>query len=229
MREGPLVSVIIPVYNAAPYLAEAVESVWRQDYRPLEIIVVDDGSTDGSRDLAARLPGVQLYTQERKGAGSARNAGVKLANGSLLAFLDADDIWMSNKLSVQVEILESRPDVDIVFGHIEQFLSPELSDAQKRTLVCPTESQPAPIPSTLLMRRSAFERSGDFDNSGVYGETLDWYLRAKETGLNIVMHPEVLARRRIHGDNLGVREPNPKAYLPMLKASLDRRRSLAGK
>lgn len=229
MMERPLISVIIPVFNGARYLAEAIESVNAQDYRPIEIIVVDDGSTDESRAVAASFVEVKLLALSHQGAGPARNAGVKLAQGSILAFLDADDIWTKNKLSLQAAVLEDRPDVDAVFGHIQQFHSPELTDVETAAIQCPELAMPGPIPSTMFIRREAFERAGSFHDSGVYGETLEWYLRAKEIGLNIFMHPEVLARRRLHGDNFGVREPNVQAYLPMLKAFLDRRRSALGK
>jgi len=98
----PLVSVVIPVYNAEPFLREALDSVLAQDYEPFEVIVVDDGSTDGSGTIARSYPEVRYLRQENQGPAVARNAGIAAAQGEFLAFFDADDVMLPNKLSVQV-------------------------------------------------------------------------------------------------------------------------------
>src|SRR5437667_12630279 len=111
----PLVSVVIPCYNGERYLAEAIESVLAQRYEPLEIIVVDDGSTDRSAEVARHFgDAVQYVCQPHAGAAAARNRGVGLATGDLIAFLDADDVWTEGRLARQVQVLEADPSVGMV-------------------------------------------------------------------------------------------------------------------
>ena len=134
----PLISVMIPVYNCDRYLGEAIESVLSQTYRPLEIIIIDDGSTDGSAAVAKRfMPHIHYYYQANAGIGSARNKGIELAQGSFFAFLDADDLWSKDKLAQQMAALEAHPGVDVVFGHVTQFYSPELDEELRRKIHCP--------------------------------------------------------------------------------------------
>lgn len=138
----PLISVMIGVYNGAAYLGEAIDSVLAQDYRPLELIVVDDGSDDGSGDVARQYPEVRCVSQERRGAGAARNAGVELAGGDFFAFLDADDRFTPGKLARQMEALAADPALEAVFGHVREFVSPELQEEQ-RQLIRPRRRAPS--------------------------------------------------------------------------------------
>jgi len=120
-----LVSVIIPVYNCERYLAEAIESVIIQNYRPIEIIVIDDGSTDGSADVAKKFGQAARYCfLQHSGISAARNRGIDLAHGTFIAFLDADDIWVQNKLALQMAVFGKKPDLDMVFGLLKHFRSP---------------------------------------------------------------------------------------------------------
>lgn len=218
MTVAPLVSAIIPVYNGERYLAEAVESVRTQGHVPLEILVVDDASTDGTGSLARGWPDVRYVARTvRRGAGAARNLGVSLSSGGLLAFLDADDAWVRGKLSRQVEALAGEPALEAVFGHVVPFWEGGEGAAM-----------PGPVPGTMLIRREAFVRVGGFDESPGAKETVDWYLRAVEAGLRMRMLSDVVYRRRIHGENRGVRERDMGGYLAALKASLDRRRGGGG-
>jgi glycosyltransferase involved in cell wall biosynthesis len=227
-RDG-LVSVMIGVYNAAPYLAEAIESVLAQTYRPLELIVVDDGSTDGSGEIARSYGEVVRYEyQTNAGNGAARNRAVQLASGGLLAFLDADDRFVPDKLDRQHEILESRPDTDMVFGHVREFVSPELSVEERESIRAPAPG-PAPwtAPNLMLIRRESFQRVGPFSETLKVGVTIDWYARAIEYGLHGVMLPDVVLERRLHLANNGLREREARhQYLHVLKSSLDRRRAV---
>src|SRR5436305_3914257 len=142
MTTRPLISVMVGVYNAERYLAEAIDSVFDQSYRPLELIVVDDGSDDGSGDVAQRYGAALKYArQENAGNGSARNHAVQLASGQLFAFLDADDRFVPGKLDLQLAALEADPKLDMVFGHVREFVSPELTDAESATV-----RPPAPQP-----------------------------------------------------------------------------------
>ena len=224
-----LVSVVIPAHNCEKYLAEAIESVIAQTCGSVEIIVVDDGSTDGSADVAATFASVQYHHQPQQGAAVARNRGAELAKGTFLAFLDADDIWMEDKLQRQLAAFEDHPELDIVFGMVHQFHSPELDEEQKRTIHCPPEPMPGYLPSAVMMRRDAFSRVGPFETNWQIGEFVSWYSRAKDLGLEMMMLPEVVTRRRLHTSNLGVRKRQAHGdYARILKAALDRRRAGEG-
>ncbi|MCW5881061.1 MAG: glycosyltransferase family 2 protein [Anaerolineae bacterium] len=226
MSDTPLVSVVLPVYNGAAYLAEALASVQAQTYRPIEMIVVDDGSTDASGDVARQATSqARLLYQANQGAGAARNRGVAEASGDLLAFLDQDDVWVSEKLAWQVSALDADPTLDIVFGHVQQFFSPDLDTASRARLHCPDHPQPGLLPSALLIRRAAFERVGAFERGWRVAEWAEWYVRAVDLGMRAVMLPQVVARRRLHAANTGLAARNAAPeYARLLKARLDRRR-----
>ncbi|MBA2708722.1 MAG: glycosyltransferase [Gemmatimonadaceae bacterium] len=225
-----LVSVLVGVYNAAPYLAEAIDSVFTQSYRPLEVIVVDDGSTDGSGDIAQSYGDSLSYAyQTNAGNGAARNRAVQLSSGGFFAFLDADDRFVPNKLERQWEILEAQPDVDMVFGHVREFVSPELAAEERESIRAPA-ANPAPwtAPNLMLIRRESFFRVGPFAETLKVGVTVDWYARAIEADLRSVMLPDVVLERRLHLANNGIRERDARhQYMHVLKASLDRRRALS--
>jgi glycosyltransferase involved in cell wall biosynthesis len=225
--QRPLISVMIGVYNAALYLAEAIESVFAQTYRPLELIVVDDGSDDGSAEVAQGYGDRLTYAyQDNAGNGAARNHAVRLASGGMFAFLDADDRFAPDKLDRQWAALEADPALDMVFGHVREFVSPELTEAQRATIRAPAPG-PAPwtAPNLMLIRRDAFVRVGPFAEDVRVGVTVDWYARAVEKGLRSAMPPEVVLERRLHLANNGLRERESRAqYLHVLKAALDRRR-----
>jgi len=227
MTTGPLVSVIIAVYNCKKYLAEAIESVLAQAYQPIEIIVIDDGSTDGSDQVAKRLlPSVHYFYQPKAGAGAARNRGTELAKGNYLSFLDSDDIWTENRLILQMAEFRSNPETDLVFGQVEQFISPELDENEQSKIHCPAERMPGYVAGTMVIKRESFVRVGPFATTWQIGEFLDWYVRAQEMGMKSSMVPEVVLRRRLHTDNISIRNRDSRTdYVRMLKASLDRRRA----
>jgi glycosyltransferase involved in cell wall biosynthesis len=225
MADAPLVSVIIPVFNCAHYLGEAIQSVLTQTYRPLEVIVVDDGSTDGSPQVAQAFSAVRFYSQSHSGAAAARNLGVSLAQGAFIAFLDADDLWLADKLTRQMAAFDPQPGLDAVFGHIQQFHSPDLDERLKREICCPPEPMPGYLPSAMLVTRDAFYRVGPFETQYRVGEFINWYARAQEVQLRTLMLSDVVARRRLHGANQMIRRrADIGDYTGILKAALDRRR-----
>jgi len=218
------VSVIIPSYNCKAFIAEAIESVLHQaDEQVSEIIVIDDGSQDETPDIVAKFPNVRYAVQEHAGAGQARNTGVQLTHGSIIAFLDADDIWSHHKLSLQLSVMRENPSLDLVFAHVEEFASPGVVFDERKL----RKYSPGYVPGTLLVRRTAFETVGEFDSGWKIGEFVDWYIRAKELNLKMLLLNEVLLKRRIHGDNVGIRERQSVGdYARILRAALDRRRTL---
>lgn len=227
MTDG--ISVIVPVFDDAAYVGDAIESVLGQTLSPLEILVVDDGSTDGSAEVAASCgPEVRVLRRPHAGAGAARNHGVAMSRGDRLAFLDADDVWLPEKLALQDAALAADPSLAMVFAHLEHFHSPDLSPAMVRRFPCPPLPMPCTTAVAMLVRRDAFLRVGDFDESGELGEVIDWYARARALELPEATLSDTLVRRRIHAANTGVRRAADKSqYARIAKAALDRRRALA--
>lgn len=225
-----MVSVIIPTYNRAAYLGEAITSVLDQDWNALELIVIDDGSSDATPDILRGLPeGVRWLRQDNRGIGAARNVGIGLATGEFLAFLDSDDRWCPDKLSRQLGVFEQAPETDAVYGQAEQFISPELTGTERARLQhLDKRVVPAPIASSLLIRRSAFNLVGPFDESFQIGVDMDWYARLCERGLRVVMLDQVVYRRRLHRTNLNLTHAHEQSErLQVLKRALDRRRGRA--
>jgi glycosyltransferase involved in cell wall biosynthesis len=226
---NPLVSVLIGVYDGEAYIGEAIESVLAQDYAPLELIVVDDGSTDGSAAVAGSFPGVRVLRQENAGNGAARNRAVEEASGELYAFLDADDRFTPRKLRLQQAALDADPRLDMVFGHVQEFLSPEL-DEQTRARLRPPAPEPMPwtAPNLMLIRRDSFHRVGPFATDVRVGVTVDWFARAAEAGLQHSILPEVVLERRLHTQNNGLRESASRGqYLEVIRRAMERRREAA--
>lgn len=220
------ISVIIPVYNGERYLAETVESILAQTLLPNEIVVVDDGSTDGTSTVAARFGNTLRYDrQPHRGLAATLNQGLRLAQGDLLAFLDSDDLWLTTKLEKQVAVLQADSKLDGTFCHLTSFLSPDVDPAIGQRLQVPTAAQPGLFKSAMLIRRESFFRVGWFDETIHMGDFIDWYVKAQERKLAMAMLPEVLVQRRIHGNNASLRDrPQINDYVRIAKAVLDRRR-----
>jgi len=220
-----LVSVMIGVYNCENYLAEAIDSVLAQTYSPIELIVVDDGSTDGTAEVAKAYGSRVRYAfQERGGMGAGRNHAVSLARGGYFAFLDADDRFRPEKIERQMAAFEQEPSVEVVFGHMSEFISPDLDAEAAARLRRPVDVAPWPTPNLMLVTRAAFFRVGLFSTTLRVGIGVDWYAHALEAGIKQVMIPDVVLERRLHTQNNGIRESASRAqYLHVLKASIDRR------
>jgi glycosyltransferase involved in cell wall biosynthesis len=218
---------MIGAYNAAPYLGEAIESALSQDYEPIELIVVDDGSTDETADVARSFAQAKVIQQENGGNGAARNLAVANASGELYAFLDADDRFTPGKLSRQKAALDADPDLDMVFGHVREFFSPELDEETCASLRPPAPGpMPWTAPNLMLIRRGSFERVGPFSTAVRVGVTVDWFARAQEAGLRHTILPEVVLERRLHTQNNGLRERASRSqYLDVIRQAMERRRA----
>lgn len=225
----PLVSVVIPTFNRARYVCEAVESVLAQTHPAIQLIVVDDGSTDDTARALLEFAGRIAYLkQENRGIGAARNAGIAVARGDFFAFLDDDDLWMPDKLERQLAVFQNTPDTDAVYGCAEQFLSPELDEAARARLRHLADRVlQTPTASLLLIRRQTFERVGLFDEALRVAVEMDWYARFCELGLKSTMLDAVIYRRRLHGSNFNLTHASEQSErLLVLKKALDRRRKL---
>ena len=223
---SPAVSVVMTVFNGEKYLREAIESVLTQAYRSFEVILIDDGSTDNSAAIAKSFSSqLRYFYQENRGQGFAMNRAIELSIGSFLAFLDADDLWKEDKLLRQMAAFDDNPDVDMVFGQVEQFYSSELDENRRKRIRIPAKVMPGFFKGSMLIKRDSFLRAGIFDTRWKLGDFIDWYLRAMEEGLTSIMLDEVVMLRRIHANNTGIRERRLRPeFARILKASLDRRR-----
>jgi glycosyltransferase involved in cell wall biosynthesis len=220
----PRISVIVPTRNAMPYLPDALESISAQAVAPLEILVVDGASTDGGRKAAAACPQARLLTQAGSGLAAARNIGLAAAQGDLIAFLDADDLWPTGSLIARVKHLAQHPDCAGVVGQVVRFLQAgtPLSLAYANGWL----DQPVPgyTPGALLARRTLFERVGAFDETLAVGCDSDWFARTLDGGILLAMLPQVALHKRIHGANLSASVAcYQRELLTVTRRSLQRR------
>lgn len=203
--DKPLISAIIPAYNGAPFLADAVCSILNQTYEPVEIIVVDDGSTDDSVEVVRTFPEVRLFRQENLGVAVARNRGVQQARGSLIAFLDQDDRWTPDKLAVQVRHLQNRHDLAGVASHVRLWIDDTFGPPKRARDAWFEKDQPGGLLGAMLLRRSAFDEVGLFDSSYWSASDTAWLVRAARMGQRIEMFPEMLYEKRVHSGNESAR------------------------
>jgi len=227
MPRKDLVSVVIPVFNGSSFLRESIESVLGQTFRPLELIVVDDGSTDQSGKIAQSFREATYFFQENQGVSVARNTGISAAKGTFIAFLDADDRWMPEKLSLQIRHLQDRPELGftVTFQRIEvedgiqipTFLNQEIFE----------RDHAAYVPSALLVRREVLEEVGGFDPEHHNdSEDIDWFARAKDAGIAMEVLPQTLLLRRLHNDNLSLQKPpDASQIMRALRKSVHRQKA----
>jgi glycosyltransferase involved in cell wall biosynthesis len=220
-------TVVIPVHNGERYLAEALASIAGQTHATCEVVVIDDGSTDATPEIARRFTNVTYACQQNAGVAAALNHGSRLARGRFIAFLSADDIWKRDKLALQHAALANTPN-RLVFGHMLHFISPELEPAIAKSLVCPNEPMPAYSAGTLLTRLDTFRTIGPLNEGLAFGEFLDWYGRARDICMEIAMLEEVVSLRRVHQGNHSTKALREKSYLRVLKALIDRHRAARG-
>ena len=224
----PVVSCVIAAYDAARFLGECLDSVLSQTYRNLEIILVDDGSTDQTPQVARSFGDrIRYIRQDNAGCSAARNRGLDEATGDFLAFQDADDLWEAEKIAKQLACFRQQPNLDYCVCHVQNFWMPELEAEEKRFERHP-RGRPVPgyVAQALLTRRSFFESIGRYDEGIRYAESIDWFLRANRQGAVFELLPDVLVHRRMHGGN-STREAavdDNDEVLRLLKKRLDEAR-----
>ena len=221
-------SVVLPVFNGASFLAAAIDSVLAQTRRADEVIAIDDGSTDDSRAILARYPPIRVVSQANAGCAAARNAGGALASGDAIAFVDQDDIQCGDRFARQIDALRADPRLGLVVCAQQNFLSENMarppSWCDPRMLAAPQHGFGA---NTLMLRRDVLARVGPFDPEKVPMDDSDWLLRALDGGERHLHLDEPLVRRRIHDANLIARRYAPGGTHLMartLHESLQRRR-----
>jgi glycosyltransferase involved in cell wall biosynthesis len=225
----PLITAAIPVRDGEAYLADAIESVLSQTRPCGQLIVVDNGSRDRSAEIAAGFgPRVEIVYEPRPGIGTARNAALRAARGDFLAFLDADDVWEAEKTALQLAAFETDPALQLTFGHVRQFVSPDLAAEEAEGMRVPTAPQPGLYIGAMLARREAIEAIGSWPDDVRVSDGLSFLLRARELGLAQTMLAETVTLRRVHGANHSIHSRDERGeFARHLKRSLDRRREAA--
>ncbi len=220
---GNEISVIIPVWNGEAYIGEAVESVLRQGVRKTEIIVVDDGSDDASARIAEDL-GCHIIKQENGGAASARNLGLTHADGNLILFLDSDDRLTEGALDSLLLPLRQDEGLSAVFAKAVDFISPELNSDEAAGLLPRTAPYDGILPGCSLIRRKVFDVIGSFDSTLKGGETIDWMMKLRASGLQTMKIDTVTLERRLHLNNTGrkARREELKSYAALLRKKMQK-------
>ena len=185
-------------------MAHAVESVFKQDYQSFEVILVDDGSTDRTAQIIGKYDKVQYIYQPNQGVASARNTGIAASRGEILAFLDSDDYWPPNRLTVTVRYFQQHPEISYVLGKQMMFVESGCAVPPWVKAEWLTELQDASNMGVLVVRRVTFDCVGLFNKDYKGGEDTEWLVRASEVGVPMARLPEVVLHRRIHGGNLSV-------------------------
>lgn len=222
----PLVSVVVPVYNGASFLGECLQSLLAQDYPAVEIVVVDDGSTDQSPAIAERFRAVRVLRRAHEGLGPTRNAGIAAATGPLIGFCDADDVWKPEKTRIQVDYLRAHPEVDLVLCRQDTVFE---DGAEHPDWLLPDQARrdlDGVSPTSALFRREVFDRiefRADMDT----GTDFNVLVRARSAGFGIALIEDSLRVRRIHGDNMTTRLG--PAMAPMFQTVREHLRDLGRK
>ena len=189
--EQPLISVVVPSFNAAEFLPSALETIRAQRYANLEVMVVDDGSTDGTAAVVRQWPEVRYIRQENAGPSAARNAGIAAASGEILGFLDADDRWTEDHLQHLLPALLSDPKWAFVWVASKVIRLCRQADGSRMEQVL-HESQSQFLIGSGLYRRTAFELVGPFDPAMRFAEDVDWVATARQRGVAYRQIPEIV-------------------------------------
>ncbi|MGH3082641.1 MAG: glycosyltransferase family 2 protein [Gaiellaceae bacterium] len=215
-------TVIVAAFNGETYLRETLDSLFAQDFGAYEVVFVDDGSEDGTAEIARSFP-LRYIHQPNQGLPAARNAGLAVAQGDFIAFLDDDDLLPPNKLRVQARHLLENPDTGCVLGRCEWLFEGIEPPNLKRD---PIYGELGGIQFvTAMIRRNVLEGLGGFDPTYRYAEDRDLFVRLREHGVKIEVLPHVVLHKRLHGSNMTLNPPESHPLLRSLKGKLDRERS----
>lgn len=218
----PLISIIIPFFNAERFIACALDSITRQDYPNLQIILIDDGSTDSSQNIIKDhlLKTEQIKLAKRSGPAAARNAGLRVAKGEFIAFLDADDYWTDNHLGRSVERLLNNP----TFHIVKNLTQPFYEDQSGNKVFGKKELLPFLLGSSLY-RRNIFNTVGVFSEDLFQASDADFYLRTVEAEIAMEQTDQLSLFYRRHPDSLTTDKENAiRGRIAFLKKKIDRER-----
>ena len=220
------VSVLCAVWNNERYIEAALRSALGQSRPALEILVVDDGSTDRSAAIAESLPGVTVLREPHRGVAPTRNVALRHARGDLVAWLDSDDEFTPDKIAVQAGYMDAHPEIGMTFTH--QRLVWEEGTEQPYWVKDEMLQGDSPVVGTcaMMVRRELFARVGDFDASKTPADDTDWIFRARDLGVGLATLPESLLLRRVHPANISTTMPVTRPLvLGMLRDALQRKRT----
>lgn len=239
MESGPVVSVVIPAYNDARFIGQALRSVLAQSYRPLDIVVVDDGSTDETAEIAGSFgPQVRIFRQANAGAAAARNRGLAVSTGDYVAFLDADDLWHPRKVELQLRHLQTCPECAAVYCRKIEVRADTQTLQWNGTIGEPPDAL-ATNPresgwlylellrsslihtSSIMVSRAAIERVGLFEESLRKGQDLEFWLRLSRLA-PIHMLDAVLSAYRIHPASISHRSMEKNYHAEVVEQAAGR-------
>ena len=225
-REHAVVSVLMSIYNRAEYVDEAVRSVLAETTAEHELLMVDDGSTDGADAIAAAYANRAVFLrQDHRGCAAAWNLGLQHARGAYVTFCDSDDLWMPVHTGPLLAALEAHPEAEAVIAVTTEFVSPEL-DPESLVTRAPYEASRGPVGGAMLFRRAVFDTVGPFDAAMRQGYWFDWWRRFVDAGVRSVEIDDVVLRRRIHTSNSSIVQSEMLGeYARALHASIVRRRT----
>jgi glycosyltransferase involved in cell wall biosynthesis len=222
---GAAVSVILVVRNGERFMGEALDSVFLSETKPVEVLVIDGGSTDRTVEIARGFPLTRVVAQEGTGIASAYNQGIAVARGELIAFISHDDIWEPGKLDRQVAFMREHPDVGYAVSMVRHFLDAGAQIPVGFRVELLDRPVPGLIMEALVARKSVFRQVGLFDPRFTVSEDTDWFARARDAGVPMAILPEVLVRKRVHGANSSLTTPSINALLlRAMRGSIERKR-----
>ncbi len=232
---GSRVSCILPAWNAAATIARSIESILAQTVLPLEVIVVDDGSTDDTRAVVSRFgAGVRSVRQPNAGAEAARNRGIAESRGEFLAFLDADDVWLPTKLERQLAVFRDRPEVGAVGCLVHHVGDVDDAWVDRQMIRYAGREVPGWRGSDVMARRTAFEAVGRFDPALRHAGMIQWLQRCEAAGIPRFLLPECLVERHLRPGSTSTQQSaggttaNLDEYLTLVRARLSAHRSGPG-
>lgn len=222
-KDAPLFSVVLPVYNGQKFITEAIESVLNQNVKSMELIVVNDGSTDNTENVINNYKEEVTYLkQDNHGPSHARNRGVEAANGRYISFIDADDAWVPNCLTTHLEQFEEYKDLDISLG-----LTCEMSFCTAQDVDLKLAEKNSSMYLSLCataVNKTVFDKVGFFDEELILSQDIDWFFRARDNELNIAISRKLVSLYRRHSNNRTNDKKMSRFYLfKLLKKTKDRR------
>ena len=231
VSEKVVLSIIVPAYNASTFLAQAIESALRQDFKLVELIVVNDGSTDDTLIVAKSFGSqLKLLDVRHEGLAASRNRGMAVASGQFFLHLDADDLLLPGAITTLIRYFFDNEAIDIVAGQLQCFISTEIARDHAGRFASSAEPQRGHLSGVSMVRADAFRTFGYLDPSYEPAADLEWWLRAMEMGVRTFMVDDVVLHRRIHGKNTSIVHGDKlgRISLRLVREALARKRAKSG-